>query len=200
MTIIFKENMQIPANVIDELITGVGSDIRQVLNMLSTWKLHNDSMDYEEGKSLCVQFPALYFGSPSHVSQREGWRKVLRVDSIQRRTKNSGAIHVLLNSGPEIRSTTRSSYISMTSPSFHCSSRWAVQCIGTQYTYLYHRRIIWKLNPSRVRDPERPKKSLEAIEAYGKGTSGINIRWRPYRFSHSWVHTSRFSFSSFLYG
>ena len=54
MTIIFKENMRIPANVVDELITGVGSDIRQVLNMLSTWKLHNDTMDYEEGKMLCA--------------------------------------------------------------------------------------------------------------------------------------------------
>ena len=54
MTIIFKENMQIPANVIDELITGVGSDIRQVLNMLSTWKLYNNTMDYDEGKKLYV--------------------------------------------------------------------------------------------------------------------------------------------------
>jgi len=55
MTIVFKEKMQIPANVINELITGVGSDIRQVLNMLSTWKLHNDTMDYEEGKLLYVR-------------------------------------------------------------------------------------------------------------------------------------------------
>lgn len=62
MTIIFKENMRIPANVVDELITGVGSDIRQVLNMLSTWKLHNDTMDYEEGKILCAQPPALILG------------------------------------------------------------------------------------------------------------------------------------------
>jgi replication factor C subunit 1 len=59
MTIIFKEKMQIPANVIDELVTGVGSDIRQVLNMLSTWKLHNDTMDYEEGKIL--------YGEPSTI-------------------------------------------------------------------------------------------------------------------------------------
>jgi replication factor C subunit 1 len=51
--------MRIPANVVDELITGVGSDVRQVLNMLSTWKLHNDSMDYEEGKMLCAQFSCL---------------------------------------------------------------------------------------------------------------------------------------------
>jgi replication factor C subunit 1 len=60
MTIVFKENMRIPANVVDELITGVGSDIRQVLNMLSTWKLHNDTMDYEEGKILYARFPASF--------------------------------------------------------------------------------------------------------------------------------------------
>ena len=62
MTIIFKENMQIPANVVDELITGVGSDIRQVLNMLSTWKLHNDTMGFDEGKKLYATFICLYFG------------------------------------------------------------------------------------------------------------------------------------------
>ena len=53
-TFIFKEDMQIPVNVIDELTTGVGSDIRQVLNILSTWKLHNNTMDYDEGKKLYV--------------------------------------------------------------------------------------------------------------------------------------------------
>jgi replication factor C subunit 1 len=64
MTIIFKEKMQIPANVVDELITGVGSDVRQVLNMLSTWKLHNDTMDYDEGKILYARLPAIILGSP----------------------------------------------------------------------------------------------------------------------------------------
>jgi hypothetical protein len=88
--------MRIPANVVDELITGVGSDIRQVLNMLSTWKLHNDTMDYEEGKMLCARLSA-FLVSPSHVLQREGQRKVLSDDSIQRRSKNSGAIYVLRN-------------------------------------------------------------------------------------------------------
>lgn len=46
--------MKIPANVIDQLITGAQSDIRQVLNMLSTWKLSNDTMDFDEGKDLYV--------------------------------------------------------------------------------------------------------------------------------------------------
>lgn len=46
--------MKIPANVIDQLITGAQSDIRQVLNMLSTWKLSNDAMSFDEGKNLYV--------------------------------------------------------------------------------------------------------------------------------------------------
>ena len=96
MTIVFKENMRIPANVVDELITGVGSDIRQVLNMLSTWKLDNDTMDYEQGKMLCARYFASFW-TLTYVLQCEGQRKVLSVDSIQRRSKNSGAIYVLRN-------------------------------------------------------------------------------------------------------
>jgi replication factor C subunit 1 len=44
--------MKIPANVMDQLINGTQSDIRQVLNMLSTWKLSSDTMDFDEGKNL----------------------------------------------------------------------------------------------------------------------------------------------------
>lgn len=46
--------MKIPANVVDQLVNGAQSDIRQVLNMLSTWKLSSDTMDFDEGKTLCV--------------------------------------------------------------------------------------------------------------------------------------------------
>jgi replication factor C subunit 1 len=49
---IHRENMKLPANVVDQLIQGTQSDIRQVLNMLSTWKLSSDSMDFDEGKTL----------------------------------------------------------------------------------------------------------------------------------------------------
>ncbi len=96
MTIVFKEKMQIPANVIDELITGVGSDIRQVLNMLSTWKLHNDTMDYEEGKTLYVK-PSMFLRASSHPLQRKGKREIQRDDSIQHHSEDLGSIHVLSN-------------------------------------------------------------------------------------------------------
>ena len=44
--------MKIPANVLDQLVQSSQSDIRQVLNMLSTWKLSHTSMDFDEGKDL----------------------------------------------------------------------------------------------------------------------------------------------------
>ena len=44
--------MKIPANVVDQLVEGAQSDIRQIINMLSTWKLSSDSMNFDEGKNL----------------------------------------------------------------------------------------------------------------------------------------------------
>jgi replication factor C subunit 1 len=44
--------MKIPSNVVDELIKGANSDIRQVLNMLSTFKLSKAEMNFDEGKAL----------------------------------------------------------------------------------------------------------------------------------------------------
>jgi replication factor C subunit 1 len=49
-----REKMQIPANVIDQLVAGSQSDIRQVLNMLSTWRLSSNTMTFDEGKTLSV--------------------------------------------------------------------------------------------------------------------------------------------------
>jgi len=44
--------MKIPANVLDQLVAGSQSDIRQVLNMMSTWKLSSNTMNFDEGKHL----------------------------------------------------------------------------------------------------------------------------------------------------
>ncbi|CEL59747.1 Replication factor C subunit 1 OS=Schizosaccharomyces pombe (strain 972 / ATCC 24843) GN=rfc1 PE=1 SV=1 [Rhizoctonia solani AG-1 IB] len=70
LTIAFKEKMKIPANVIDQLIAGTQSDIRQVLNMLSTWKLSHDSMDFDEGKELVRQNEKYSIKSPFEVTNQ----------------------------------------------------------------------------------------------------------------------------------
>ena len=50
-----REKLKIPPNVVDELVKGANSDIRQVLNMLSTFKLGKSQMDFDEGKELSVK-------------------------------------------------------------------------------------------------------------------------------------------------
>lgn len=52
MTICYREGLQIPANVINALIEGSRADIRQIINMLSTAKLDQTSVDFEGGKAM----------------------------------------------------------------------------------------------------------------------------------------------------
>ncbi|KAF8164745.1 replication factor RFC1 C terminal domain-containing protein [Crassisporium funariophilum] len=70
LTIAFKEKMKIPANVIDQLVTGAQSDIRQVLNMLSTWKLSSTSMDFDEGKDLAKMNEKHSIMSPFDITSK----------------------------------------------------------------------------------------------------------------------------------
>ncbi|KAM6493294.1 Replication factor RFC1 C terminal domain containing protein [Amanita muscaria] len=70
LSIAYKEKMKIPANVIDQLITSAQSDIRQVLNMLSTWKLSSDTMDFDESKSLAKMNEKYTVMSPFDITTK----------------------------------------------------------------------------------------------------------------------------------
>ena len=52
MTICFREKLKIPPNVINALIEGSHSDIRQIINMLSTAKLDQEALDFDQGKKM----------------------------------------------------------------------------------------------------------------------------------------------------
>lgn len=52
MTIAFREKLKIPGEVIEQLVQAAQSDIRLVINMLSTWSLRKKTMDFDEGKEL----------------------------------------------------------------------------------------------------------------------------------------------------
>ncbi|KAL9104175.1 MAG: hypothetical protein Q9163_000827 [Psora crenata] len=52
MTICFREKLKIPPNVVNALIEGSHSDIRQIINMLSTAKLDQDALDFDDGKKM----------------------------------------------------------------------------------------------------------------------------------------------------
>lgn len=52
MTICYRENLKVPPQVINALIEGSRSDIRQVINMLSTAKLDQETVDFDQGKQM----------------------------------------------------------------------------------------------------------------------------------------------------
>lgn len=51
-TICHREGLKLPMNVIDALIEGSNKDIRQIINMISTAKLDQSAMDFDQGKSM----------------------------------------------------------------------------------------------------------------------------------------------------
>ncbi|KAK2790255.1 hypothetical protein FQN53_000021 [Emmonsiellopsis sp. PD_33] len=51
-TICFREGLKIPPQVLDGLIEGTNADIRQVINMLSTAKLDQRTLDFDQGKEM----------------------------------------------------------------------------------------------------------------------------------------------------
>jgi replication factor C subunit 1 len=51
-TICHREGLKLPMQVIDALIEGSNKDIRQIINMISTAKLDQDAMDFDQGKSM----------------------------------------------------------------------------------------------------------------------------------------------------
>lgn len=52
MTICHREGLKLPPPVVDALIEGSNKDIRQIINMISTVKLDQTSMSFDEGKAM----------------------------------------------------------------------------------------------------------------------------------------------------
>ena len=52
MTICYREGLKAPANVINALIEGSRSDIRQIINMLSTAKINQSDIDFDQSKKM----------------------------------------------------------------------------------------------------------------------------------------------------
>ena len=51
-TICHREGLKLPMQVIDALIEGSNKDIRQIINMISTAKLDQSAMDFDQGKAM----------------------------------------------------------------------------------------------------------------------------------------------------
>ncbi|GAA5917835.1 hypothetical protein JCM8208_006381, partial [Rhodotorula glutinis] len=52
MSIAFKEGLKLDGKVVDQLVQGSQSDIRQIINMLATYKLGAQAISFDQGKAL----------------------------------------------------------------------------------------------------------------------------------------------------
>ncbi|KAI7885021.1 DNA replication factor C, large subunit, partial [Lichtheimia hyalospora FSU 10163] len=52
MTITYREGLSVEPNAIDQLVASSHNDLRQVINMLSTYKLSQDRLNYDQAKAL----------------------------------------------------------------------------------------------------------------------------------------------------
>ena len=70
MTIAFREHMDLKPNTIDELVANTQGDIRQILNVLSTWKLKASSMSFDEAKKIGTVAGKDFEMSPFEIVRR----------------------------------------------------------------------------------------------------------------------------------
>ncbi|KAF2708430.1 DNA replication factor C, large subunit [Pleomassaria siparia CBS 279.74] len=70
MTIAFREGMKMPAPVVNALIEGSHADIRQVVNMISTAKLDEKAMDFNQGKEMSKNWEKHVILKPWDIVQK----------------------------------------------------------------------------------------------------------------------------------
>ncbi|KAK4516373.1 uncharacterized protein ATC70_011344 [Mucor velutinosus] len=78
LTIAYKEGLQLQPNAVDELVDSTQNDIRQVINILSTYRLKEAGMDYDQAKKVgkANQKHSILglFDIPGELITSGGWR------------------------------------------------------------------------------------------------------------------------------
>jgi replication factor C subunit 1 len=69
-TICVREKMKLPAQVLDAIIEGSNKDIRQIINMISTAKLDQTSMDYDRSKEMSKAWEKHVILKPWDICQK----------------------------------------------------------------------------------------------------------------------------------
>ncbi|KAI1781002.1 replication factor RFC1 C terminal domain-containing protein [Hypoxylon cercidicola] len=70
MTVCHREGLKLSPQVLDALIEGSNRDIRQIVNMLSTVKLDQSTMDYTEGKNMSKAWEKSIVLKPWDICQK----------------------------------------------------------------------------------------------------------------------------------
>ena len=72
MTILFREGMKdmIPTTVVNALIEGAGADIRRIINMISTAKIDQQNINFDEGKKMTSAWEKQVILKPWDIAQK----------------------------------------------------------------------------------------------------------------------------------
>lgn len=70
MTICHREGLKLPPAVVDALIEGSNKDIRQIINMISTAKLDQNSMDFDQSKAMSKAWEKHVILKPWDICQK----------------------------------------------------------------------------------------------------------------------------------
>lgn len=70
MTICHREGLKLPPTVVDALIEGSNKDIRQIINMISTAKLDQTSMDFDQSKAMSKAWEKHVILKPWDICQK----------------------------------------------------------------------------------------------------------------------------------
>ncbi|KAF4926485.1 Replication factor C subunit 1 [Colletotrichum viniferum] len=70
MTICHREGLKLPVPVVDALIEGSNKDIRQIINMISTAKLDQANMNYDQGKAMTKAWEKHVILKPWDICQK----------------------------------------------------------------------------------------------------------------------------------
>ncbi|KAJ4184501.1 DNA replication factor C complex subunit Rfc1 [Fusarium falciforme] len=70
MTICHREGLKLPPAVVDALIEGSNKDIRQIINMISTAKLDQSSMDFDQSKAMSKAWEKHVILKPWDICQK----------------------------------------------------------------------------------------------------------------------------------
>ncbi|KAI9361124.1 replication factor RFC1 C terminal domain-containing protein [Pilaira anomala] len=78
LSIAFKEKLNITPNAVDELVSSTHNDIRQIINILSTYRLNEDGLNFDQAKKLGKtnqKFTVLnLFEIPGALFSADSWR------------------------------------------------------------------------------------------------------------------------------
>lgn len=52
LILIIREKLRISSNAVDELVSATHNDIRQIINILSTYRLNQEDMTFDQAKKV----------------------------------------------------------------------------------------------------------------------------------------------------